>query len=95
LSGSKRDVASVPVVGWGELLIGEPEAGVVDTDAVATTTIAVHRGVWSDPELALMVAPPVTVSSMPVERPMDPWRRGQLRRSRANNPVGRHRRPAR
>ncbi len=66
-----------------------------DTDAVATTTIAVHRGAWSDPDLALMVAPPVIVSSMPVGRPMDPWRRGQLRRSRANMPVGRHRRPAR
>ncbi len=77
------------------MLIGEPEADVADTDAVATTTIAVHLGAWSDPDLALMVAPPVIVSSMPIAPPMDPWRRGQLRRSRANNPVGRHRRPAR
>ena len=66
-----------------------------DTDAVATSTIAVHREVWADPELARMVAPPVIVSSLPIERPMDTWRRGQLQRSRANMPVGRHRRPAR
>ena len=63
-----------------------------DTEAVATTTIAVHRGAWADPELALMVAPPVTVSSIPVERPMDVWRQGQLARSRGNMPVERHRR---
>ncbi len=66
-----------------------------DTDAVATTTISVQRGAWADPDLALMVAPPVIVSSVPIARPMDPWRLGQLRRSRANMPVGRHRRPAR
>jgi hypothetical protein len=66
-----------------------------DTDAVATSTIAVHRGAWANPEIAAMVAPPVTVSSMPVERPIDVWRRGQLARSLANNPVGKHRRPNR
>jgi hypothetical protein len=66
-----------------------------DTDAVATARIAVHRGTWSDPELVDMVAPPVIVSSLPVERPVGPWRRGQLARSRANNPVGRHRGPNR
>jgi hypothetical protein len=68
---------------------------VAETDAVATSTIAVHRGAWSDPDLALMVAPPVIVSSLPIERPMATWRRAQLQRSRANMPVGRHRRPAR
>jgi hypothetical protein len=61
----------------------------------AATTIAVHRGAWSDPELAAMVAPPVTVSAAPVIRPVGVWRRGQLARSRANMPVGRHRRRAR
>ncbi len=52
LLGGNRDVASVRVVGWGDELIGEREADVADTDAVATTTIAVHRGAWSDPDLA-------------------------------------------
>ena len=70
-----------------------------ESDSVATSTIAVHCGVWSDPELADMVAPPVTVSALPVERaverPADPWRRGQLARSRGNMPVGRHRRAIR
>jgi hypothetical protein len=66
-----------------------------ETDVVATSTIAVHRGAWANPEIAAMVAPPVTVSSMPVERSIDAWRRGQLARSLANNPVGRHRRPNR
>jgi hypothetical protein len=59
------------------------------------TTIAVHRGTWSDPEVAAMVAPPVTVSSMPFERPPNPWRRGQLARAGANMPVGKHHRPTR
>jgi hypothetical protein len=67
-----------------------------ETDAVATSTIAVHRGSWSDPVLAAMVAPPVIVSALPVTtRPLDTWRRGQLARSRGNMPVGRHRRPTR
>ena len=65
------------------------------TDSVATSTITVHRGTWSDPELAEMVAPPVTVISRPVEQPADPWRQAQLQRSRGNMPVDRHRRPAR
>lgn len=65
------------------------------SDSVATSTIAVHPGTWTDPDLAAMVAPPVTVVSMPVERKMDDRRRAQLQRSRANMPVGRHRRPAR
>jgi hypothetical protein len=32
----------------------------------------------------------VTVSSIPIGRPMNPWRRAQLVRARANMPVGRH-----
>jgi hypothetical protein len=59
------------------------------------TMFTVHRGVWADPELAAMVAPPVVVTSVPIGRPIDPWRRGQLARARANMPGGRHRRPAR
>jgi len=61
----------------------------------AATTISVQRGTWSDPEVAAMVAPPVTVSSIPIGRPMNPWRRAQLARSRANMPVARHLRPTR
>jgi hypothetical protein len=68
-----------------------------ETEAVATSTIAVQRGAWANlaPELAAMVAPPVTVSTAPVGRPVGTWRKGQLARSRGNMPVGRHRQPAR
>jgi hypothetical protein len=63
------------------------------------TTIAVHRGDWSHlpPEFAAMVAPPISVSSVPVPPKPGPdaWRRAQQARSRANMPVGRHRRPTR
>ena len=64
-----------------------------DTDAVATSTIAVHRDVWTNlsPEMAALVAPPVSVSAAPLERPVGAWRRGQLARSRGNMPVRRHR----
>ena len=62
-----------------------------ETDTVATSTIGVQRGAWSDPELVEMVAPPVTVSSIPLGRPLDVWRQGQLARSRGNMPVERHR----
>jgi hypothetical protein len=61
----------------------------------ATTAIAVQRGAWADPEIAAMVAPPVTVSCTPVGRRPNAWRRGQLARARANMPMGRHRRPTR
>ena len=63
------------------------------TEAVATSTIAVHRCAWVNlsPEQATLVAPPVSVSAAPVERPADPWRQAQLARSRGNMPVGRHR----
>ena len=68
-----------------------------ETEAVATSAIAVHRGDWTNlsPERAAMVAPPVTVSAAPVERPLGAWRKGQLARSRGNMPVSRHRRAAR
>ena len=64
-----------------------------DIEAVATSTIAVHRDVWTHltPEMAALVAPPVSVSAMPVGRPVGAWRRGQLARSRGNMPVRRHR----
>ena len=66
-----------------------------ESDPVATSTIAVHRESWDDPDLAAMVAPPVVVSALPLSRPVGDWRRGQLARSRGNMPVGRHRSPTR
>jgi hypothetical protein len=68
-----------------------------ESEAVATSAIAVHRGDWAglDPEIAAMVAPPVSVSMAPLGRPVGPWRRGQLARSRGNMPVRRHRPAAR
>jgi hypothetical protein len=67
------------------------------TEAVATSTFAVHRCDWANlaPELATLVAPPVSVSAAPVERPADKWRRAQLARSRGNMPLNRHRSVAR
>ena len=71
-----------------------------DTEPVATSTIAVHRGAWSQlpPEMAAMVAPPVSVSAAPLSSPdqaVGPWRKGQLARSRGNMPVRRHQPAAR
>ena len=68
-----------------------------ESEAIATSTIAVHRGDWGDlsPELAAMVAPPVTVSATPVGRPVGAWRKAQLARSRGNMPIARHSRPSR
>ena len=43
-----------------------------ESDSVATSTIAVHRGVWGSfcpnlpADVAAMVAPPVTVTAFPV-----------------------------
>ena len=64
---------------------------------MADVSIAVHRGDWTDlpPEVAAMVAPPVSVSAAPVDKPVGTVRRGQIARSRGNMPVGRHARPAR
>jgi len=69
------------------------------------TTIAVQRGAWShlSPELAALVAPPVTVSALPVTSPtgLVAWRLAQRARlvqrarSRANMPVAKHRRSTR
>lgn len=61
----------------------------------AATTIAVQVGAWTDPLIAGMVAPPVTVTARPIAPVVDPWRAGQQARSRGNMPVERHRRPAR
>jgi len=68
-----------------------------ESEAVASSAIAVQRGDWADlaPEFAAMVAPPVTVSAMPVGRTPGTWRKAQLARSRGNMPVARHQRPAR
>jgi hypothetical protein len=59
------------------------------------TTYGVHRGAWADPELAVMVAPPVTVSSTPINRPLDAYWTGPPVRSTGNMPVGKHRHAAR
>ena len=74
---------------------GGPE--MAETETVASSTIAVQRGHWVDlaPELAAMVAPPVTVSAAPVGRPVGAWRKAQLARSRGNMPVARHHRASR
>ncbi|MDY7089495.1 MAG: hypothetical protein SYR96_30865 [Actinomycetota bacterium] len=68
-----------------------------DSDAVAQSSFAVHRGAWTNlpAELAALVAPPVTVQAVPCERAVGSWRRGQLARSRGNMPVGKHARAAR
>ena len=68
-----------------------------ESEAVASSTIAVHRGNWGNlaPDLAAMVAPPVTVSATPTGKPVGPWRKAQLARSRGNMPVARHHRPTR
>ncbi|MEV6598409.1 hypothetical protein AB0M36_16245 [Actinoplanes sp. NPDC051346] len=76
-----------------------------ESDTVATSTIAVHRGAWASvcpslpAEVAEMVAPPVLVSSLPVNGAGDAQqlqRRAREARSRANMPsvpaYGRHRR---
>ena len=65
-----------------------------ESDSIATSTIAVQTGVWSDPVLAAMVAPPVVVTSCRIAAgppPVDRLRLAQLARSRANMPAGRHR----
>jgi hypothetical protein len=68
-----------------------------ESEAVASSTIAVHRSNWGNlpPELAAMVAPPVIVSAAPVGRPVGAWRKAQLARSRGNMPVARHHRATR
>jgi len=46
-----------------------------DTEAIASSTIAVQRADWVGlaPEMAAMVAPPVIVSATPVGRPIGAW----------------------
>ena len=68
-----------------------------ESETVGSLTIAVQRGNWGNlpPDLAAMVAPPVTVSAAPVERAVGAWRKAQLARSRGNMPVARHHRPTR
>ncbi|MDT5030808.1 MAG: hypothetical protein QOC94_979 [Actinoplanes sp.] len=65
----------------------------------AATTYAVDRGTWSNLplEFAEMVAPPITVSRLPADRPgdVDAHRLTQQARSRANMPVERRHRPTR
>ncbi|MEU4217805.1 hypothetical protein [Actinoplanes sp. NPDC026623] len=76
-----------------------------ESDSIATSTIAVHRGVWASfcPNLpagvAAMVAPPVTVSSFPLvetPEPVSARRRAKQAKLRDGAPStpkhGRHRR---
>ncbi|MET8148250.1 hypothetical protein ACIBSW_31030 [Actinoplanes sp. NPDC049668] len=71
------------------------------SDSIATSTIAVHRGAWDGlpSEVAAMVAPPVTVSSFPLVEAPEPTsarRRAKQVKLRGNLPptakLGRHRR---
>jgi hypothetical protein len=86
------------------LLRPTPQAVV---DSTGETTFAVHPGAWATvapdlpPEVAAMVAPPISVSSGPVrgQPSAAERRRAELRRYRSNMPSpppadGRHRRPA-
>ncbi|GGQ78382.1 hypothetical protein [Couchioplanes azureus] len=74
-----------------------------ESDTVATSTIAVHRGAWASvcpnlpADVAAMVAPPVLVSSLPVgDATAQQRRRAREARLRGNMPsvpaYGRHRR---
>lgn len=56
------------------------------------SSISVQRGVWADlpPEVAIMLAPPVTVTARPAERPVNLHRASQLSRSRGTMPVVRY-----
>jgi hypothetical protein len=67
---------------------------VAESDAVAPTAIAVHRGAWNlPPDVAAMVAPPIVVSAAPVApSDRDLRRLAQVARLRGNMPAGRHRR---
>ena len=77
-----------------------------ESDSVATSTIAVHRGAWDSfcpnlpADVAAMVAPPVTVTSSPVAGPGAPVaavRKAKQAQMRGNMPsvpaYGRARRP--
>jgi hypothetical protein len=77
-----------------------------ESDSVATSTIAVHRGAWDSlcpkmpADVAAMVAPPVTVSSFPVTDAAPPGaavRAAKQAKMRGNMPsvpaYGRARRP--
>lgn len=67
-----------------------------ESDGVATSTIAVHRGAWDNfcpnlpAEVAAMVAPPVTVTALPVTgpgRPIAAVRRAKQAKLRGNMPA--------
>ena len=78
-----------------------------ESDSVATSRIAVHRGVWDSfcpnlpADVAAMVAPPVTVSSFPMVEPPAPpaaaLRKAKQAKLRGNMPsvpaYGEQRRP--
>ena len=66
-----------------------------ESDSVATSTIAVHRGVWDSfcpnlpADVAAMVAPPVTVTAFPVAEagpPVAAVRKAKQAKMRGNMP---------
>lgn len=58
-------------------------------NASVGSSISVQRGVWVDlpPDMAIMLAPPVTVTARPAELPGNAHLNAQLGRSRGNMPV--------
>jgi hypothetical protein len=62
-----------------------------ESECVASCTIAVHRGSWAPSlpaEVAAMVAPPVSVSSLPVAEPVPPAEAQRRAKLRGNMPSG-------
>ena len=70
-----------------------------ESEGVASSTIAVHRCAWAPTlpaELAAMVAPPVSVSSLPVAEPVPPAEVQRWAKLRGNMPsVPQYSRPRR
>lgn len=60
-----------------------------ESDSVGSS-ISIQRGVWIDlpPDVAIMLAPPVTVTARPAAATANPYRASQLSRPRGAVPVG-------
>ncbi|GAA0473946.1 hypothetical protein Aca07nite_44680 [Actinoplanes capillaceus] len=71
------------------------EAGMPQTEPVGSS-FSVQRGFWTDlsPEVASMLAPPVTVTAAPAEHVVNSLAAAQLGRSPGTTPVGGRRRHA-
>ncbi|GIF40809.1 hypothetical protein BC793_110249 [Actinoplanes xinjiangensis] len=68
-----------------------PDSESPENESVGSS-FSVQRGVWVDlpPDVAIMLAPPVTVTARPAERVVNPHRAAQLSRSRGAVPVVRY-----